>query len=110
MKRASEKNKLTQKGRTFRITADFLMGTLKPRIVWNELFQALKEDKANPDFYTQQSYVFPDYYTQQSYVKPGFNPSKAVSTQTTIPAKLSVIKKREIETSCDHWASPREDT
>lgn len=72
LKMANEKNKLTQKERPFRITADFLIETLKTRIVWNELFQVLKEDNANPDFYTQQSYVIPDYYAQQSYVIPDY--------------------------------------
>jgi hypothetical protein len=38
------KSQVTYKGRSVKITADFLTETLKERRAWNNIFQALKEN------------------------------------------------------------------
>jgi hypothetical protein len=42
LKAAREKYRVTYKGNLIRITADFSTETLAVRMVWNEIFQALK--------------------------------------------------------------------
>jgi superfamily I DNA and RNA helicase len=39
-----EKNQITYKGKLTKITADFSTETLKAKMAWSELFQALKEN------------------------------------------------------------------
>jgi hypothetical protein len=44
LKAAMGKSQVTYKGRSVKITADFLTETLKERRAWNNIFQALKEN------------------------------------------------------------------
>jgi hypothetical protein len=47
LKAVREKKQIRYKGKPIKITADFSTETLKARIVWHEVFQALKENNFN---------------------------------------------------------------
>jgi superfamily I DNA and RNA helicase len=48
LKAVREKKQITYKGKPIKITADFSTETLKPKIAWVEVFQALNENNFNP--------------------------------------------------------------
>jgi hypothetical protein len=48
LKAVREKKQITFKGKPIKITADFSTDSLKPRRAWNEVYQALNENKFNP--------------------------------------------------------------
>jgi hypothetical protein len=48
LKAVREKKKVTYKGKTTKITADFSTETLKARRAWGEIFQALNENNFKP--------------------------------------------------------------
>jgi hypothetical protein len=48
LKAVREKKQITYKGKPIKITADFSTETLKARIPWGEIFQALNENNFNP--------------------------------------------------------------
>jgi hypothetical protein len=48
VKAVRQKKQITYKGKSIKITADFLMETLKARRAWSEVFWALKENNFNP--------------------------------------------------------------
>jgi hypothetical protein len=48
LKAVIEKNQITYKGKPIKITADFSMESLKARMAWSEVFQALKENNFSP--------------------------------------------------------------
>jgi hypothetical protein len=56
LKAAREKQQVTYKGKPIRNTTDFLTEILKTRKAWNDVFQALKQNKYQPNSCTQQSY------------------------------------------------------
>ena len=43
-----EKNQITFRGKPIRISADFSIQTLKARRAWNNIYQALKENRCQP--------------------------------------------------------------
>ena len=55
LKATREKHHITYKEKPICIAADFSTHTLKARSDWNNIFQALKEQIANQESYTQQS-------------------------------------------------------
>ena len=55
LKAAREKNQITFRGKPIRISADFSIQTLKARRAWNNIYQALKENRCQPRIYTQQN-------------------------------------------------------
>jgi hypothetical protein len=56
LKAKREKQQVTYKGKPIRNTTDFLTENLKTRKAWNDVFQALKQNKYQPNSCTQQSY------------------------------------------------------
>jgi hypothetical protein len=48
LKAIREKKQITYKGKHIKITADFLLETLKARRAWSEVFGALTENNFNP--------------------------------------------------------------
>jgi hypothetical protein len=58
LKAVREKGQATYKGRSFRITPEFLPGTMKARRSWADVIQTLREHKCQPRF-TQQNSQLP---------------------------------------------------
>jgi hypothetical protein len=58
LKAVREKKQITYKGKTIKITADFLTETLKVRRAWSEVFQALNENNFNPRILYQAKLSF----------------------------------------------------
>ena len=48
LKAAREKNQITFRGKPIRISEDFSIQTLKTRRAWNNIYQALKENRCQP--------------------------------------------------------------
>ena len=54
LKAAREKQQITHKGISIRITADLSIETLQARREWQDILKVMKEKTYNPDYYTQQ--------------------------------------------------------
>ena len=54
LKAAREKQQITHKGISIRITADLSIETLQARREWQDILKVVKEKTYNPDYYTQQ--------------------------------------------------------
>jgi hypothetical protein len=48
LKWVRKRKQIIYKGKPIKITADFLIDTLKARRAWNEVFEALNENNLNP--------------------------------------------------------------
>jgi phosphoribosylaminoimidazole-succinocarboxamide synthase len=58
LKPSKEKQQITNKGKSIRIAAAFSMETLKARITWNDIFQALEENNCQPKLWYPGNFSF----------------------------------------------------